>query len=253
LDQGSPPVRALILLLSGGLALLPCARLAHAQDERRVASPDGQVEFRVFLLQPSGGALPRISYQVRRAGRLVVDTSFLGFNIFNQEPILGENDGLTSSHTGEGAGYRWLVAEYMQNGSIGRRINIEVRAWDQGVAFRYVIPRSTPLDEILIEDELTEFNLAERSEPTNRDLPAAVAGPAGEWIGISETTVPGFPRMSLSRTGDGILRVRLPRSSAYPLVAFEGRTPLVCPWRILTFAGEREQALHPALPALSDK
>ena len=219
-----------------------------------MASPDGLVEFRIFILQPSGGALPRISYQVRHAGRLVIGTSFLGFNIFNQEPILGENDGLTASHSGEGAGYRWLVAEYMQNGSIGRRISIEVRAWNQGVAFRYAIPRSTPLDDILIEDELTEFNFAERSEPTNLDLPAAVAGPAGEWIGISEIPVPGFPHMSLSHTEDGILRGRLPRSSAYPLVAFEGRTPLVCPWRVLTFAGDREQALHPAPPlGLSDK
>jgi hypothetical protein len=253
LDRGSLG-RVLVLLLSGGLALLPCARLARAQDERRVTSPDGQVEFRIFLLQPSGGGLPRISYQVRHAGRLVIDTSFLGFSIFNQEPILGENDGLTSSHSGEVAGYRWLVAEYMQNGSIGRRINVEVRAWDQGVAFRYAIPRSTPLDDILVEDELTEFNFAERSEPTNLDLPAAVAGPAGEWIGISEIPVPSFPRMSLSHTEDGILRGRLPRSAAYPLVAFEGRTPLVCPWRILTFAGDRERALHPAPPqALLDK
>jgi len=39
----------------------------------------------------------------------------------------------------------------MQNGSLGRRINVEVRAADDGIAFRYVIPRSTPLEELLIE------------------------------------------------------------------------------------------------------
>ena len=58
--------------------------------------------------------------------------------------------------TGPGGGYDLygrLVAEYMQNGSLGRRINIEVRAADDGVAFRYVIPQTTPLVKMLIEDE----------------------------------------------------------------------------------------------------
>ncbi len=75
---------------------------------------------------------------------------------------MGENVGLmTATHiSGQSCLYRCLNAEYMQNGSIGRRLNLEVRVWDDAVAFRYVIPRSTALDEILIDNELTEFHIA---------------------------------------------------------------------------------------------
>ena len=66
---------------------------------------------------------------------------------------------LRSSHTIAVVGlsskrYRpsYGVAEYMQNGSIGRRIDVEVRVFDDRLEFRYRIPRSTALDEILIEE-----------------------------------------------------------------------------------------------------
>ena len=102
-------------------------------------------------------------------------------------------------------GYRELIAEYMQNGSLGRRINIEARAYDDRVEFRYVIPRSTMLDEILIEDEATEFNLSAPAE-------------------ISETPIPNFPRMTVV---DGAAHLA-PGPNG---IAFTGRTPLICPWR----------------------
>src|SRR5215467_11984509 len=103
-------------------ALLLCVSgAAFAQDERRVTSPDGHVEFRLFLAQPEPGALSRLAYQVWWRGKRVVDTSFLGLNIYNQEPLLGENTGLIGSRASEGPGYRALTAEYMQNGSLGRR------------------------------------------------------------------------------------------------------------------------------------
>ena len=58
----------------------------------------------LFVSQPGSGVLPQLAYQVRRGGRLAVDTSFLGLDIHEQEPILGENDGLVASSAGEGPG-----------------------------------------------------------------------------------------------------------------------------------------------------
>jgi hypothetical protein len=245
--RGSP--RPGPLSFACGVLVLLSAASARAQDEHRVVSPDGQTEFRLFTAQPGSNGLPQLAYQVRRRGRIVVDVSFLGLDIQNQQPVLGENDGLTSSRAGEEPGrYRWLVAEYMQNGTIGRRLNVEVRVWNDALAFRYVIPHSTPLDEIVIEDEVTEFDVAGGGELSGSTLPAAAAEPGVGWVTISEVPQPGQPAMSLTRTPDGVVRARLPRSAANPSVAFDGRTPLVCPWRILTFAGTRQQALHPALP-----
>lgn len=194
-----------------GLAVLAiAAACAQAQDARRVASPNGQLEFRIWTWQSDQGGLSRIAYQVLRGGKPVVDTSFLGLLIWNQEPILGENAGLTGSSTSEGPGYRGLTVEYMQNGSLGRRINVETRVYDDRVEFRYIIPRSTILDEILIEDEATEFE---------------VVGAAR----VSEIPVAGFPKMKVV---DGAARLERKESR----VAFTGRTPLVCPWRVVAIA-----------------
>ena len=184
---------------------------AWAQDERRIASPNGQLEFRIWTWQSAEGGLSRIAYQALRRGKLVVDTSFIGLAIQNQEPILGENAGLIASRVSSGPGYREVVAEYMQNGSLGRRINVEARVFDDRVEFRCVIPRSTMLDEIRIEDEATEFR---------------VIAPAQ----VSEIPLAGFPRMTVV---DGA--AHLPRNELG--VAYAGRTPLVLPSRVISFGG----------------
>jgi Glycosyl-hydrolase 97 N-terminal len=217
------------------------ARSAAAQDELRVVSPGGQVEFRLFVSQPGSGPLPQLAYEIRHRGRTAVKTSFLGLQIHNQEPMLGEKVGLVASNTGEDPGrFRWLKADYMQNGSLGRLITVEARVWDDAVAFRYLIPRSAPLEELLIENDVTEFDVAGDSRDASLSLPAVIPGSDGGWIGISEVPSAGFPGMSLARAPDGVLVARLPRGTVNPLVAFEGRTPLVYPWRVLTFAAERD-------------
>ena len=214
-------------LLAG---LLLCVSAAFAQDERRIASPDGQVEFRLFLGQPEPGALSRLAYQVWWRGKRVVDTSFLGLNIYNQEPLLGENTGLIGSHASEGAGYRALTAEYMQNGSLGRRLNIEVRVANDGVAFRYVLPRTPPLQELLIEDEVTEFALPGPA-PERVSLPYTSGG-----FTIAEAPAEKYPRALLIRS-DGALVTRLQSDSH---IAFEGTTPWTGPWRLVVLGARLE-------------
>ena len=144
-------------------ALTDRVRGLCAEDTRTVVSPDGQLEFRLFVAEPQRGDLPRIGYQVYNHGKRLMDTAFLGIDIRDQEPLLGENAGLIASSTGSSANHRynWLIANYMQNGSLGRLLNIEIRAFDDGIAFRYVIPPSTPLDPIEIAGEATEFQKLE--------------------------------------------------------------------------------------------
>jgi len=185
--------------------LLTCA--AFAQDERRVTSPNGQLEFRLFIATQANSNLSRIAYEVFYRGKPLVDTSFLGLEIEDQEPLLGENVGLTSSTSSTSPKYNSLIAKYMQNGSLGRLINVEVRAYDESVAFRYVIPQSTPLIEILIAQEDTEFRLANPSLVT-----------------ITESDPKTYPPMQV----DKITKLtRLARP-------YRGTTPLTCPWRIIS-------------------
>lgn len=230
--------------------LIPWA--LKAQDERRVASPNGQLEFLLFVGQPKDGLWPRVGYQVSFRGKPLIGTSWMGVDIRDQEPFLGENPGLISSDTASNASghYNSLVAHYMQDGSLGRRLDVEVRAYDDAVAFRYLIPKSTPLEEILIRDEATEFNLASlgalshSDAKTSFDLPF-VLEQHGECIVITAAgaDLPEYPRTYLVRSGNGLI-TNLARSAKDPTVAFTGKTPLVWPWRVVMVGPSKERLLH---------
>jgi alpha-glucosidase len=213
-------------------------------DERRVASPNGQLEFRLFVAQPNGALFSRIGYQIFFHGKPLITTSWMGLDIRDQEPFLGENPGFMSSDMASGDHNNSLVARYMQNGSLGRRLDVEVRAYDNGVAFRYVIPQSNPLEDILIRDEATQFNFAQpdalnhlAAQP-DFDLPFTADGVTITDAG-PEAKDPKYPRTYLIRSGDGML-TNLARSKSEPTVAFAGKTPLVWPWRVVLVGPQRE-------------
>ena len=241
------------------LALL-CAASAPAQDELRVASPDGQIEFHLYIDKPDSQSLYRLCYQVTFHGRQVINPSFLGLDIHNQVPLLGEKVGLIASKAGSGDGYHSLLAEYMQDGSLGRRINVEVRAYNDGVAFRYLVPQSTPLMQVLLDNEDTEFEFAGDAvtdpghQPVTGISSKAVMGlpfiadqPGIGWVSINEVPDGTYPRMYLSRTEGKILISRVPQRPNNPDGAWQGVTPLVCPWRVLAIGPTRESVVHSSL------
>jgi alpha-glucosidase len=224
--------------------LVPFA--AFAQDERRVLSPDRQLDFRLFLAPQEDRAITRIAYQVFYRGQPLVRASFLGLDIWSQEPLLGEATGLITSHAESHANYNALTANYMQNGSLGRLLNIEVRVYNEGIAFRYVIPGSTPLRELLIADEATEFVLPLPIDPPPT-LPLILQQTVPAWIEISEIPTPNFPAMHLIRSEGNTLLSRLSRQASNPAVVFEGTTPLTCPWRVIVTGSARESLSHSTL------
>jgi alpha-glucosidase len=237
-----------------GCLALAGASGALAQDQQRVTSPDGQIEFRLFVDEPEPAALFRLAYQVSYHGKPLIDTSFLGLLVHNQEPVLGENLGLMSAKGSSSKQYNTLIAEYMQNGSLGRRINVEVRAYNEGIAFRYVVPESTPLQPMLLENELTEFALAEDTEAVSRissgsrvPLPLVVEQRGIGWLAIDEAPRGTYPRMYLGRQEGNILISRLPPGRDESAVAWESNTPVTCPWRILAIGPTRESVTRSKL------
>jgi alpha-glucosidase len=217
---------------------------AHAQDERRIVSPDGHLEFRLFTSVPEGSVLNCLAYQVRWRGKPIFDTSYLGWNIHFQEPLLGENVGLSTEKQLHGTDYNGLWADYLQTSSTGRRIQFEVRVWNDGVAFRYTIPQSALLLNLLIEDDATEFHFAQDAagaRPAQAALPYVEQDPGIGWLGIFESPAAGFPRMYLVRTGAHTMTARLPQKPNDPGVAFDGATPWTSPWRMIAVAPDRER------------
>jgi alpha-glucosidase len=247
------------------LLLLWWACPAAAQDLRTVASPDGQIVFRVFVTPPGPGQIDRLAYQVLYKGNVLVETSFLGLEIRDQT-LLGEKVGLTASEAHTGSRYNGLTAEYLQNGSLGRRITLEIRAYDEGVAFRYVIPKSVPLDEILIENEDTEFRFAadadsfpgllsgfdakphQQSHLTLSQIPSDAVivvpfvfeQPGVGWIAIAEAARKGYPRLFLNRPDGTTLISSLPPLHQDPHLALDTTTPLTSSWRLLLIGASRE-------------
>jgi alpha-glucosidase len=235
-------------ILAGILLLLTGA--AHAQDNRSVVSPNGQLEFRLFTAVPEGSGLNCLAYQVWQHGRPLLDTSYLGLNIHFQEPLLGENVGLSTDKQLHGPGYNGLWADYLQTSTTGRRIQFEVRVWNDGVAFRYIVPTSPLLVDLLLEDDATQYHFTPEAvggRPAQSDLPyieresGVEQESGGAWVGIYEQAVAGFPHARLIRSDGHLMLAHLPDKPHDPQVAFEGKTPWTSPWHILVIGADREQ------------
>ncbi len=230
------------------LRLLPCALLliagaAHAQDERTILSPDGQMEFRLFTATPDGSNLNCLAYQVWSHGKQLLDTSYLGLNIHFQEPLLGENVGLSADKKIRGEHYNGLFADYLQTSTTGRRIQIEIRVWNDAVAFRYTVPTSGLLVNLLLEDDATQFRFAQsaaKPRPQKAKTPYEENEASGGWIGIYDQPTPGFPPLELTQIEPNLLIAHLQDKPHDPGVAYEGKTPWTSPWRIIVTADTRE-------------
>jgi alpha-glucosidase len=225
---------------------------AFAQDLRTLSSPNGQIEFRVFVAARPGEEA-RLAYQVSYRGKPLVNTSLLGLEIRDQI-VLGEKLGLINSKTSTGDGFRSLTLDYMQNGSLGRLLNLEVRAYDQGIAFRYIVPKSPPVDPLLIENEGTEFSFAADTEhdhkllsqiPEDAEIPLPFVAnlPGLAWVSIAEIPQQDYPRMFLTHSSGTTLISSLPALARDPKLALESRPPLTTPWRILLVGPSRESVM----------
>jgi alpha-glucosidase len=208
-------------------------------DPVRVSSPDGRVEFQLTWRDQ-----PRLSYRVSSRRRPVLDTSPAGIIV----------DGLDLSRGGDVRGveeYR-INETYERRGVHSRAVNrcrgarivlrhrpsgveytLEVRAFDDGIAFRYIVPGSGNR----VVDEMTAFVVPAGSTIWYHDLSGhyeslyvrkniSEVGP-GEWAAppttftlpdsagyaaITEAAVIGYSGMALQADGRRGLRVRLGHS-----------------------------------------
>jgi hypothetical protein len=72
------------------------------------------------------------------------------------------------------------------------------------------------------------------------DLPFVTATPGPGWVAITENPITNFPRMHLVHAGGTDLMSRLAPGKDDPLIAYQGVTPLTCPWRLIIFGFDKE-------------
>jgi alpha-glucosidase len=136
----------LILRVTVLLSLLSVAfARISGQEPLQVSSPDGQI---VLVLS----AQAVLSYSVDFHGKRLIDESELGLDLQGQPPFgpgwrsvnvqRGSSDDTYSIPVGKTKDvrnhYNSLTADF--SGESGAAFSVEVRAFDDGVAFRYIVP-----------------------------------------------------------------------------------------------------------------
>lgn len=158
--------RIYLLLLTVFLAALFSCE--NAPTSLTVTSPDASNQV-VFLLSAEGQPM----YLVMHDDKKVVDTSFMSFE-FKDVPELKNGFKIVNSTTatadetwqmpwGEQVdvrnNYSELIVNLEEESAAKRKLTIHFKAFDDGIGFRYEFPEQENLDEVLITDENTEFNL----------------------------------------------------------------------------------------------
>ncbi|GAA5022140.1 alpha-glucosidase [Marivirga lumbricoides] len=156
---------ALVLLVS----IAACKPKVAAEQSYEFSSPEG-VNSITFSMQNN-----RPQYAVNHGGKEVILPSEMGF-VFKGNDTLQQNfevlnveessfDETWKQVWGEKHeirnNYSQLVVHLQEKTAAKRKLDIEFRAFDDGVAFRYVFPEQGIEDSLFIMDELTTFQLKE--------------------------------------------------------------------------------------------
>src|SRR6516225_990820 len=172
------------LFLVGSAALF-VASISSAQNEQtesvRVASHDNQLVLTLSSgpAQAEPNAPPRehpaegLRYSIQFHGKPLIDESPLGLKLEGTQPAIGPAMRLV--HQEQSSADETYTIPVGKSNSVrdhynakrvgfeekpGRKLTVEVRAYDDGVAFRYILPAQEGVATANIERELTEFHFS---------------------------------------------------------------------------------------------
>jgi alpha-glucosidase len=229
-------IPALIIIL---LAAEP--RPAAAAKPLSVSSPDGSLVVSFALKSNPQPYLPgeRAYYQLVYKDQTVLNDSPMGLDFFGARALdrdfeIAGTDKRTADSTWENPfGPRRVVADRYNEMTVslrekrppGRRMDIVFRVYNEGLAFRYVLPKQRALDKFALSSESTgfyfahggyayalnmgRFNTHNEGEylPVRLDeikpaavinLPFLVETPGGPWVAVLEADLTNYAGMYLS-------------------------------------------------------
>ncbi|MEO5933533.1 MAG: glycoside hydrolase family 97 protein, partial [Duganella sp.] len=150
--------------------------------------------------------------------------------------------------------YRGATLTFRERGPEGRRLSIDVRAYDDGVAFRYRIDGDAPLrlrgertaftpagdPECLVtpaqgshEEPFARIKVSQLRADTAYDVPVVCATPSGKTAyAITQAHLAGYAGAALLPEG-GALRIRLSAPPKRPAPAFVSKAGLSTAWRVV--------------------
>ena len=264
--------------------LLAALGAAPVQSQVRVISPDGRNQVTVEVREG------QLTYSLARDGRALILPSLLGFEFRGAPPLRDElriTDSTRRSHDewwtqpwGEVARVRdhhhEVAVAVEETASPHRRFTLRVRAFDDGVGFRYEFPQQPGLSDFEISDELTQFALADNARawwiPSNwarkdRSEMLYSSGPVSvldsvqtpltmqtqdgrTFMVIHEANLVDYARMFLrgARSESRTLTAALAPMADGTKV--RGHTPFVTPWRTIQLA-DKATDLAPSVLGLN--
>lgn len=137
----------------------------------------------------------KLEYEVSYKGKLLLEPSALGLELQNGR-TLGENVSIVNTTTSEGEDnyklitgrtnavsekYNAIQLEIAETTGHKRKMNIEARAYNDAVAFRYIVPEQTLLTEYRLKNEKTEFRLSKDAMSYALVLPNFNSGYESEY------------------------------------------------------------------------
>ena len=237
---------------------------AREAQTSEIKSPDGQ---NLFQISDAGGHL---RYTIKRGNEVLVDNSRLGLRFLAQHSfdedlrIIGVETSTKDESWEQPWGERRIVRDHHQEllvkaerVSPSLKINIRIRAFNDGIGFRYEVPEQSGLGDVSIIEELTDFNIGQNTNSwtisarmynryeylyTEKPVgalqmvhtPATFEKESGTHLSIHEAALLNYSGMSLHQQREGVLQADLaPRSDG---VLVKTQTPFVTPWRTVQIA-----------------
>jgi alpha-glucosidase len=269
------------------MAAIGVASAAAGQDFGTIGlpSPDGRVQL-ILLISNAGDG---VFYAVQRDGRPVIEPSPLAVRLAQFGSItagVGTRNVTLGRMIDQTSDLLWgktsRIRDHCRTATIrfqsgtGVEWQIEMRAYNDGVALRYGFPEQMQMKDIAIEEEATAFRLAgnpfvlfmplggfttshealyERKPlselPANQlfAVPLVAVWDDGRAAAITEARLRNFAGMYLQRPADdaGAANVLTTRLSPLPEnqeVVVQGETPHWSPWRVVLVADRAGELLE---------
>ncbi|NTV83014.1 MAG: glycoside hydrolase family 97 protein, partial [Bacteroidales bacterium] len=253
------------ILVSGFVFLISSC---SSDEVVKLDSPDGRNNI-VFILKHG---VPY--YQVLRDNRVIIDTSGLGFELKDALPFSGnfkmEKANLSGNHD------RWepvwgqrnsirdhhsqLSVTLTEKSAPNRTLQIEFKAFDDGVAFRYFVPEQDNLTKIEILRESSEFRFTEdfsawwipgdydqheflyRNTPLSKidsaNTPLTMESADSLCLSIHEAALVNYPEMRLKRSAEEPLTLLCDLVPWPDGVKAKVEVPFNTPWRTIQLADD---------------
>lgn len=154
-----------------------CLNPLNAQKTPSITSPDGRIRLTVAL-KPNNetqGAVGALTYSVSFNGKSVISESALGLDL-EEGPMLGSAVRIQDASASSGVDdynlrntktskvhdvYNAILVHTVETAGENRKLDIEARAYNDGIAFRYLLPEQNGKSGFKLKSEATEFRFAE--------------------------------------------------------------------------------------------